>query len=121
MERSVWTRKTEHFMEETSYAWEQRLRRILLPEEEGELSWGWARGSPVSVPQGLAGKNQSLCPRSNKRAWQPLTGLKRTPSSGPREIINAEASEINGTTPGLQGAQSLSRGRETGPQWSVAG
>ena len=28
---------------------DQKLRRILLPEEEGELSWGRARVCPVSL------------------------------------------------------------------------
>ena len=123
MEQSVWTRKTKHFMEETSYAWKQRPRRILLPEEEGELSWGGHVGLLSLSLRGLLGRVRACVPGATSGPGSRSQGSSRpgTPSSGPRAIINAEASEINRTISGLQGAQSLGRGTETGPQWSVAG
>ena len=79
----MWTRKTKHFMEETSYAWKQRLRRILLPEEEGELPWGGHVALLSLSLRDLLGRIRACVPEATSGPGSPSQGSSAEDPAGP--------------------------------------
>ena len=61
---------------------DQKLRRILLPEEEGELSWGWALVCPVSL-RDLLGRIRACVPGATDGPSSPSQGSSAHDPAGP--------------------------------------